>query len=151
MPHCILSVWQSVMVVLLMSTTTLMIFTTFRHTAGFRFLQSDIALKKNCDFSICKIIINFILLLFQVMVEDSKADSAGGGTAAGAGGGKEKAKVCRIREFLVKWQGKSYWKCSWVTELRVSSAGSISMVTVCCFIIVFFTYTHVMRIHNVPS
>lgn len=67
------------------------------------------------------------------MVEDSKADSAGGG--------KEKAKVCRIREFLVKWQGKSYWKCSWVTELRVSSAGSILMVTVCCFIIVFFTYT----------
>ena len=50
------------------------------------------------------------------MVEDTKADSSGG-----TGGSKEKAKVCRIREFLVKWQGKSYWKCSWVSELRVST------------------------------
>ena len=85
------------------------------------------------------------------MVEDSKADSTGAGTAAGAGGGKEKAKVCRIREFLVKWQGKSYWKCSWVTELRVSSAGSILMVTVCCFIIVFFhihTCAYTMFLHS---
>ena len=49
------------------------------------------------------------------MVEDTKADSGG------AGGSKEKAQVCRIREFLVKWQGKSYWKCSWVSELRVST------------------------------
>ena len=26
----------------------------------------------------------------------------------------------RFREFLVKWRGKSYWKCSWVSEIRVS-------------------------------
>ena len=45
------------------------------------------------------------------MLEDAKTES---------GGSKEKAKVCKIREFLVKWQGKSYWKCSWVSELRVS-------------------------------
>ena len=51
------------------------------------------------------------------MLEDVKADS-------GAGGGKEKVKVCKIREFLVKWQGKSYWKCSWVSELRVSTVNS---------------------------
>jgi hypothetical protein len=55
------------------------------------------------------------------MVEDSKADSGGTATGAGAVGGKEKPKICRIREFLVKWQGKSYWKCSWVSELRVST------------------------------
>ena len=52
------------------------------------------------------------------MVEDSKADSGG------APGGKEKPKVCKIREFLVKWQGKSYWKCSWVSELRVSQSSN---------------------------
>lgn len=26
----------------------------------------------------------------------------------------------RFREFLVKWRGRSYWKCSWVSEIRVS-------------------------------
>ena len=26
----------------------------------------------------------------------------------------------RMREFLVKWTGKSYWDCSWVDEIRVS-------------------------------
>ena len=52
------------------------------------------------------------------MLEDAKADGAVGG------GSKEKAKVCKIREFLVKWQGKSYWKCSWVSELRVSRVDS---------------------------
>lgn len=36
---------------------------------------------------------------------------------------KEKGKTSRIREFLIKWQGKSYWKCSWVSELRVSGCG----------------------------
>ena len=25
----------------------------------------------------------------------------------------------RFREFMVKWKNKSYWKCSWVSELRV--------------------------------
>lgn len=40
----------------------------------------------------------------------------------GVGGSQEKPKSCKIREFLVKWQGKSYWKCSWVSELRVSGA-----------------------------
>ena len=33
---------------------------------------------------------------------------------------EEKPKTYRIREFFVKWQGKSYWKNSWVTEIRVS-------------------------------
>lgn len=44
----------------------------------------------------------------QVMMDEGKPES------------KEKPKTCKIREFLVKWQGKSYWKCSWVSELRVS-------------------------------
>lgn len=61
--------------------------------------------------------------ILQVMLEDVKADSGAAG-GAGGGGGKEKAKVCKIREFLVKWQGKSYWKCSWVSELRVSTVDS---------------------------
>ncbi len=29
-------------------------------------------------------------------------------------------KTYRIREFFVKWQGKSYWKNSWVSDIRVS-------------------------------
>lgn len=29
-------------------------------------------------------------------------------------------KTYSIREFFVKWQGKSYWKNSWVSEIRVS-------------------------------
>lgn len=31
----------------------------------------------------------------------------------------EVAKTYQIREFFVKWQGKSFWKSSWVSEIRV--------------------------------
>lgn len=34
-------------------------------------------------------------------------------------------KTYRVREFFVKWQGKSYWKNSWVSEIRVSSCTCI--------------------------
>ena len=41
-----------------------------------------------------------------------------------AGSGAEKKskplKTYRIREFFVKWQGRSYWKNSWVSDIRVS-------------------------------
>ena len=33
---------------------------------------------------------------------------------------KKAPKTYRIREFFVKWRGKSYWKNSWVSEIRVS-------------------------------
>jgi hypothetical protein len=35
------------------------------------------------------------------------------------GAKKEDAKTYRIREFFVKWHGKSFWKNSWVSEIRV--------------------------------
>lgn len=34
--------------------------------------------------------------------------------------GKRSPKTYKIREFFVKWQGKSFWKNSWVPEVRVS-------------------------------
>ena len=34
---------------------------------------------------------------------------------------KQPVKTYCIREFFVKWQGKSFWKNSWVSEIRVSS------------------------------
>ena len=33
---------------------------------------------------------------------------------------KERPKSYQMREFFVKWQGKSFWKNSWVSEIRVS-------------------------------
>ena len=42
---------------------------------------------------------------------------------------KEKTKPCRIREFLIKWQGKSYWKCSWISEMRVSHRRVLVVLT----------------------
>lgn len=33
---------------------------------------------------------------------------------------EETAKSYKIREFFVKWHGKSFWKNSWVSEIRVS-------------------------------
>lgn len=54
--------------------------------------------------------------ILQVMLEDTKTESGGGS-------GKEKPKTCKMREFFIKWEGKSYWKCSWVSELRVSGRG----------------------------
>lgn len=43
--------------------------------------------------------------------------------------GEEPAKTYKIREFFVKWQGKSFWKNSWVSEIRVcgGSVGGASM------------------------
>ena len=42
------------------------------------------------------------------------------GTASGGGGvAKTPPKTYQIREFLVKWVGKSFWKTSWVSEIRV--------------------------------
>ena len=35
-------------------------------------------------------------------------------------------KTYRIREFFVKWQGKSYWKNTWVSEIRVSGIPNLS-------------------------
>ncbi len=33
---------------------------------------------------------------------------------------KKKVETYRIRELFVKWRGKSFWKNSWVSEIRVS-------------------------------
>lgn len=33
---------------------------------------------------------------------------------------KEPVETYKTREFFVKWQGKSFWKNSWVAEIRVS-------------------------------
>lgn len=35
-------------------------------------------------------------------------------------GKKKPLTTYKIREFFVKWQGKSFWKNSWVSEIRVS-------------------------------
>lgn len=36
---------------------------------------------------------------------------------------KQQQRTYRIREFFVKWQGRSFWKNSWVSEIRVSDMG----------------------------
>lgn len=43
---------------------------------------------------------------------------------------KEVPKTYRIREFFVKWQGKSYWKNSWVSEIRVSLVYPLSLLMI---------------------
>ena len=39
--------------------------------------------------------------------------------------GDDKPKSYAVREFFVKWKGKSHWKNSWVSEIRVSLKTSI--------------------------
>ena len=32
-----------------------------------------------------------------------------------------KRQASKMREYFVKYVGKSYWKCTWVSEIRVCS------------------------------
>lgn len=47
---------------------------------------------------------------------------------------KEVPKTYRIREFFVKWQGKSYWKNSWVSEIRVSLVHPLSLLNIMFYV-----------------
>ena len=56
----------------------------------------------------------------------------------------------RFREFMVKWRNKSYWKCSWVSELRVR--GKLSAVSQqyhgmcsCCMSICFVLFCVILQ------
>ncbi|CAI8044830.1 Chromodomain-helicase-DNA-binding protein 5, partial [Geodia barretti] len=51
--------------------------------------------------------------------------------ADGPGSAKKQAppKKHRFREFLVKWRGKSYWKCSWVSEMRLEVHRQVTLRT----------------------
>ena len=35
---------------------------------------------------------------------------------------QKKPANSRVREFMCKWAGLSYWQCSWVSEIRVGLA-----------------------------
>ena len=40
---------------------------------------------------------------------------------------KAQKKYPKMREYFVKWEGKSYWECSWVLETGVSLSVSLSL------------------------
>lgn len=51
-------------------------------------------------------------------LEDDVMEDGGGATAATE---QASPKTYRIREFFVKWAGKSFWNNSWVSEIRVKA------------------------------
>ena len=44
----------------------------------------------------------------------------------------------KYREFLVKWKDKSFWECSWVSEVRVSA----TLLLVLCVVLTLCTHIH---------
>ncbi len=49
-----------------------------------------------------------------------------------------KASTYRFREFFVNWVGKSHWKNSWISEIRVSSYVHVCLKSICVHLVLSF-------------
>lgn len=54
----------------------------------------------------------------------------------------------RMREFFIKWEGKSYWECSWVIETEVNNYNYCTYTIYCtCTYVLYIQCMHMYDAH----